>query len=592
MPDLRARLREDRLVAAVAALTLVALLARVVLLGSRVAHFDEGRVAYWTLQFFETGSVRYRYIIHGPFAQHVGRLAFASLGPSDFAARLPVALVGGLLPLSALLFRDHLRDVEVAGVAAFLAVNPVLVYYSRFYRSTVLTAAFCFVAFGLLVRAWDRRDGRYVLAAALFWGLGFAAKESAVVYLLCWAGAAALLVDHRLFRPGADDTGVDWLRDWLRAADSALDAATLARAAGTALGAVLVAGAVTLFFYAPRGPADGVGFWAAVSHPWRLPGLVGSVAGDIAVGRSYWSGHSLVGKLLRGVVDGPLFVQKLRGRIGGFVAVATTYAAPLLSLSLVGFVHERYARADSRPLVMATAYWGAVSVPGYMVGADINAAWVYVNAFVPLAVPAAVGLGLVVTAGRDALATDDRVSVGAVAILLAVLVGWTAVAGVSGVYLQPTSPDNSLVQYAQPEADTRAAMDAVAAADGGDADVLVYGVDSFAPANKQFVDMRSSGREPACVAWFSTLPLGWYTETHDASVACANASTGLPDDSPPVVVAKGKCSLARTVDCRATPGAIRGPPGVTSLSDSYERQGVFLRTTGRVAVVYVEESGS
>ncbi|MEF8840826.1 MAG: flippase activity-associated protein Agl23, partial [Haloarculaceae archaeon] len=117
----------DDLTRGVALTVLAGLALRLVVLGSRVAHFDEGRVAYFTEYFVRTGNFEYRPIIHGPFLQHVNSGVFAALGPTDFAMRLVVALVGAALPLTALLFRDRLRETEVLALAFFLALNPVLV---------------------------------------------------------------------------------------------------------------------------------------------------------------------------------------------------------------------------------------------------------------------------------------------------------------------------------------------------------------------------------------------------------------------------------------------------------------------------------
>lgn len=153
---------DDRVLLAVLAVTAVALLARVVLLGDRFAHWDEGRVAYWTLRYVETGTFRYQPILHGPFLQQVNRLVFGTLGATDATMRLVVALVGTLLPLSALPLRDRLRDREVVALALLFAFDPTFLYYSRFMRADVPTAAFGFLAFGLLVRAVDSRTDGWV----------------------------------------------------------------------------------------------------------------------------------------------------------------------------------------------------------------------------------------------------------------------------------------------------------------------------------------------------------------------------------------------------------------------------------------------
>jgi uncharacterized protein (TIGR03663 family) len=206
------RRRDDRTFQAVVGIAVVALLARSVRLGARIAHWDEGRVAFWTLRYAETGYFEYRAIVHGPFLFQVDRWLFAVLGPSDFAARLPVAVVGGLLPLAAWGLRDRLRDAEVVALALFLAANPLLLYYSRFMRNDVLVAGFCTLAFVAFVRAYDSRRARYVYAGATLLALGFTAKENALLYVACWLGAAALLLDHRLLgavRGDETDAAVD-----------------------------------------------------------------------------------------------------------------------------------------------------------------------------------------------------------------------------------------------------------------------------------------------------------------------------------------------------------------------------------------------
>ena len=184
----------DRTVRAVLAVTLLSLVARFVLLGQRIAHFDEARVAWWGLEYLETGSTSYRYIIHGPLMQYLHRYLFEVFGATDLVMRAPVALVGGLLPLVALWLRRHLDDVETVALAGFLAFDPILLYFSRFARSTVFVAAFCFVAFAALVRWYDGDGAGSLYVAGAFLALGFGAKENAVVYVLCWLGAAGLLV--------------------------------------------------------------------------------------------------------------------------------------------------------------------------------------------------------------------------------------------------------------------------------------------------------------------------------------------------------------------------------------------------------------
>ena len=108
------------------------------------------------------------------------------------------AILGGLLPLVALLYRDRLRDAEVAGLALLLAVNPILLYYSRFMRFDFPLAAFVLLTVGLTLRAVDRENPWYLLPAGVAFAVAFATKENVILYPVCWLGASLLLVNDRL----------------------------------------------------------------------------------------------------------------------------------------------------------------------------------------------------------------------------------------------------------------------------------------------------------------------------------------------------------------------------------------------------------
>jgi uncharacterized protein (TIGR03663 family) len=569
----------DRVIVAVGALVLAALVARLVGLGGRPAHFDEARVAYWTFEYHRTGAVHYRYIIHGPLVQHVVRPLFALLGPTDLAARLPIALAGAALPAVALLLRDRgdgdatgvdpprgLSGVETLALAGFLAVNPILLYYSRFFRSTLLVAGFALVSFACLVRLAADRRPRYLYGAAVALALAFGAKENAVVYVLCWLGAAGLLADYALHRPRGYDSGVDRLRAL------AIDLRGRARGASGpwllhAGGAVVAFLFVALFVYAPRNP-DGVGLWSTVVAPWRAPELLSATVEDVRVGYGYWFGGTTEpGCNESDVISG--YVCYLRS----FVDSLGEYAAPLSALAVVGFVHERYVRAKPRGFVIAAGYWGFVSVLGYPLGTDVWGAWIVVNAVVALAIPAAVGTGALWRVALDAIADRDVASAGLVAAMLLVGAGWSGVAVVEDVYGTPAADDNDLVQYAQPSADLGTVIPLVGAAgaDGtaGDVDVLVYGeglVDGDAEAP----------RRPACMKWFETLPLPWYLEAAGADTTCATGEAAFAsamESTPPIVV-------ARETEGGVVDGRLR--------EAGYERTSFDLRTGTRTVAVYYD----
>ncbi|MFB6095384.1 MAG: flippase activity-associated protein Agl23, partial [Halodesulfurarchaeum sp.] len=245
--------------------TAIGLAARVFRLGARVAHQDEARVAHWILHYMAVGRWEYRAIIHGPFLPHVNGVVFDLLGPSDFSMRLIVAVIGGLLPLSAWLLRDRLRSTEVVFLGAILALNPVLLYYSRFMRNDLLLAAMAFTAFALAVRAIDTGQARYLLAAGLVFGLGATTKENALLYPLAWGGALVLLLDHRLFIARYTDeswraVGKRWLGRGVR---------SLWSWRHPIVGSVVLMAVVVVAFYAPKPD-----LYRALGNPARLPGVL------------------------------------------------------------------------------------------------------------------------------------------------------------------------------------------------------------------------------------------------------------------------------------------------------------------------------
>ncbi|WP_136602182.1 flippase activity-associated protein Agl23 [Salinigranum halophilum] len=518
-------------------ISLLALLLRVVSLGGRVMHWDEGRVGYWILRYQETGIHSYRPIVHGPFLPIVNDYLFAVIPASDFAARLPVAVVGGLLPLAAWLFRDYLDDDEVVALGALFALNPLLVYYSRFMRNDVLVAAFSVVALGFLLRLLVTRRLSYLVGAGASMGLAFTTKENALLYVLCFLGAGALLLDHRLVREARAGTRLSdvfaetWptaAYRWVRGEEGTFERG-LARVGLAAVGALAAFFVVVVFFYAPRPD-----LWSALSNPASLPGVV--EAGTVE------PAERLYGTWIDGGHQDNPYLPFLHDYLETLV-----YGAPVvLVFGLVGSVVDRYSPADPgfRPLVAFAVYWGLASVVGYPLATDIEAPWAVVHAVVPFAIPAAVGLAFAFRAGLDALGDDDRVSTGLAALVLLAALGGTM--GANAAYWNSTEEaDKAVLQWAQPGNDLRESvveMRAVVEANEG-TDVLFYGTTTPGGDSVElYVSDESSADTPppGGPAWHSRLPLPWYLELSDAEVTSTAPETPPEEalaDAPPVVVA-------------------------------------------------------
>ncbi|MFB6120934.1 MAG: flippase activity-associated protein Agl23 [Halobacteriaceae archaeon] len=530
-------IRERPVPAALVALTLLALAMRLVELGHRVFYYDEAWFGYWILRFVDTGVWHYRPILHGPFYTRVNSAVFMLVGANDFTARLVGAVVGGLLPLSAWLFRERLRDVEVVALGVILTLNPLLLYYARFMRKDMPLAAFMLVTLGLLVRTLDTRRPRYLYAAAVTLGLAFTTKESVLLWVLTWLGAATLLLDRRLLR--ARDTG-----SGARAALASLGRRGLAgleRWWRHLLGATALFFVVVVYFYAPRAHGvPGPGLWKALGGRF---GMLPAVVEDATVTAL----SDAIDHWVKGGKQGhpylPYFRDTLRTLAAG--------AGGVCLLAAVGFLADRYSGDAPRDLVAFNFYCGAAAVVGYPLANNFPVPWSTVHAVVPFAVPAAVGAGLVVRWARGEVGADLHpdwdvpwhvVRSGLAASVLTLLV---VSAGVTAVqtsfvapYESPKGPDggHEIVYYAQAPGDLRQGVNAIAdatATGGDDVDVLYVGPRLTPPAHLSEETIGGSG------TWHARMPIPWYTEALDADVAStASPQNVTAADAPPVVIAQ------------------------------------------------------
>jgi len=525
------RSRDDasvRVAAALLAVAAVGLAARLWALGWRVAHQDEARVADWILHYMNVGGWEYRAIIHGPFLPHVNGVVFDLLGPSDFAMRLVVALVGGLLPLAAWLYREHLTDVEVVAMAAFLAANPVLLYYSRFMRNDLLLAAFMLVALGLFVRAVDTGKAWYLYAGAVPFALAFTTKENSLLYPVCWLGALVLVFDGRLVLAEADE-------DASRYETARSHVGRALRVAwryklDVALVAFQVA-AIVVAFYAPKPE-----FYRVLANP--------DMAGGVLRAATVGTYEEFVGLWGSTSTKEHSYIAFLKHDVEVMLAGGTA----LTIAAVLGFLHDRYASDRPRALVAFAFYWGAFSVLGYPAVSDIAAPWTAVNALVPLAIPAAVGAGVVVRYGRRGVAMDRPARARlAAAILVVAAVGTGAVAAQT-TYANAQGPNNPLVQYAQPSGQMQGTLADVEerAAENEGVDVLFYGEEFYnaeeagggtpALSIDDYDDPDDDHDSGGYEGWFDRLPLPWYLDTYDATVSSTTDPSTVADTDAPVVV--------------------------------------------------------
>jgi len=543
------RIRRLDLLYLVGFVTVIALLARLVFLGMRTAHWDEARVAYWSYYYADTGSLAYYWEEHGPFLQITARWLFELFGVGDLAIRVPVAIIGGLLPMSAMLYREHLRKSETVALAILLATNSILVYFSRFMRSDVLVATFMFVAIGCLVRFFDTRRVRYLYGSAVFVALGFASKENAIVYLLTWLGATVLLADQFLYRPASDEGGLSRLHANVVALRERYQprGSHILHAGGVSIAFL----ATIVFLFASRGDgvagryhppeeANGMDLSGALSQPLELPGFaLDTLAGTVS-GFNDWLGQSEE-KTLDSYIS----------FLDGYLDVLLSNAPVLVGFAVIGFAVERYVRTDSRPLVMFMGYCGVASLVGYPLGSHIQGdwAWISVHIVVPLAIPAAVGLAWFYRIGLQARVERDTLLTVVIVITLASAAVWGGYATVNDVYLSPQSENNELVQYAQPGDDLGQVvqtLDDVAGGNGTDV-LFYYGEQGDAYDENSAILPRDVENltvfwnvRPICTRWSKSQPLNWYVAATDAEGTCerdvGNLRTTVESGEPPMII--------------------------------------------------------
>ncbi len=541
--------RRDRVVYAVVGVTLLALLARVVALGGRPFHWSEARVGYWALRFAETGAYEYRPVAGGPLVYVLARWTFELFGATDATARLPVALVGGLAPLVALLFRGVLDDRETVAFAGLLALDPLLLYYSRFLRGDVLAAVAGLVVVGAAVRYHRTGDSRLLYLGAAALAATAAASGFGFAYPVVWAVALLFAVDEARIRETPER-----VVDALRSADEwILDRLPVL---GRAVAVFLL---VWYVLFAPRAPGLAPGLY----DPTRVVTVAGA-AFEGAI-REFWS-YRVVYRLQPSTPGRHGLVEYAVGVIE--TAVATSGVT--VAAGFVGFFTERY-REDARRLVAFGGYATLFGLLVFALAAPEPHPWVAVHLLPFAALPGAVGVVRVGAALRSRVSPRDH---GRVVLATAVVVAGATVGGapVAGAYAPP-EPGSPFAQYAQPTDDPEEILPRIARAIEGNEGVDVLFVapqfftrDEYDSPPIAEIDRRNFGNR---------FPMLWYAERVDAEVDAAFNTSYMPRDSPPVVVTTPR--YAGAVGQRLGGGYSRVRLGVGLHSKNVT---VFVQNTG------------
>jgi uncharacterized protein (TIGR03663 family) len=165
-----------------------AIVFRVVRLDLRPMHHDEANQAVKFGDLLERGEYRYDPIEHHGPSLYYFSLPFAWIGSGksfadldEVTLRLVPALFGVGIVLLLLFLKDGFSRSAILFSGIFVAVSPLMVFYSRFYIQETLLA---FFLLGAIAASWRYHvDRTWVWAAAtgLFIGLMYATKETCII---------------------------------------------------------------------------------------------------------------------------------------------------------------------------------------------------------------------------------------------------------------------------------------------------------------------------------------------------------------------------------------------------------------------------
>lgn len=171
---------------AYAAILILALVTRLVDLGTRVMSHDESLHTYYSWRLYEFGEFQHTPLMHGPLLFHMTALSYFLFGDNDFTARLYPALLGVLIVMFPALFRRWLGRLGALLASVMFLISPQILYYSRYIRHDIPTIFFALVMVYGILQYIDgrpiRRPGWLLVIGVGLIGM-LASKEVAFIYI-------------------------------------------------------------------------------------------------------------------------------------------------------------------------------------------------------------------------------------------------------------------------------------------------------------------------------------------------------------------------------------------------------------------------
>jgi predicted membrane-bound mannosyltransferase/DNA-binding beta-propeller fold protein YncE len=180
----------------------LALFTRFYDLGSRVVSHDESLHTQYSFQFYNGDGYHHTPLMHGPVLFHATALAYWLFGDNDFAARVPVAMLGVLLVWMPYLLRDWVGRRGALFASFLLLISPYMMYYSRYIRHDIYVITFAFIIFIAIQYYLRERKEKYIWWFAVGMGLAFATMETSFIYVAIFGSFLVLALTHHLWQAG------------------------------------------------------------------------------------------------------------------------------------------------------------------------------------------------------------------------------------------------------------------------------------------------------------------------------------------------------------------------------------------------------
>ena len=166
-----------------ALIIILTLFSRFYMLGARVMSHDEVNHMVPSYDFFQGKGYRYDPVTHGPLQFHLIAASFFLLGDSDFAARVPVAVLNTVTVVIVLFFfRRYLSRIGALIAGFMFLISPYILFYSRYARNEIFIVLWGVGLLWSILRYLETGKSTYIYTFTLFSAFHFIDKATSYIF--------------------------------------------------------------------------------------------------------------------------------------------------------------------------------------------------------------------------------------------------------------------------------------------------------------------------------------------------------------------------------------------------------------------------